>query len=66
MANSTERDYVSSSSLKTYRECPRKYQLRYVERAQQRPMIAGAAGSAVHSATEVIDRKELWCEEVNS
>lgn len=59
---SNKRRYVSHSSLDTYRQCPEKYRLTYVEGEGRKPMMAGVGGSAVHHATEVIDHEELWRE----
>lgn len=39
-----------------------KHRLRYVDKVKERPMMAGAGGSAVHSVIEEIERKELWKE----
>ena len=55
-----KRRYVSHSSLDAYGQCPKKWQLRYVEQVEEKPMLAGVAGNAVHKATEIIDNDELW------
>ena len=59
-AQRSERDFHSHSSLDTYMSCPMKYKLRYIDRVEQIPMMAGVGGSAIHRATEIIDRNELW------
>lgn len=53
---------VSHSRISTFFECPEKWRLKYEHRdlIEEIPMWAGVGGTAFHSATEDIDREELW------
>lgn len=48
--------------MSTLAECGWKFKVKYLhaDLIEQIPMWAGVGGSAFHSATEVIDREELW------
>lgn len=47
---------LSASALKTYADCPRKFQFQYVYRIPQRISPNAVAGSNVHRALEVFHR----------
>jgi putative RecB family exonuclease len=54
------RDYVSWSQLSTFRQCPLRYQFRYLDRVE--PEFVSSAllvGSSLHSAIEHHHRQQL-------
>jgi putative RecB family exonuclease len=54
------RDFVSWSQLSTFRQCPLKYQFRYLDKAEPE-FVASAllVGSSIHSAIELHHRRQL-------
>ncbi len=52
-------DFLSHSQLQTLKDCGEKYRLKYIERAQPQPSAAAIGGTAIHAATDAIDRMIL-------
>ena len=51
--------YVSYSAFTQWLKCQKQYELRRIHHVAELPSWALVGGSALHAATEVIDR-ELW------
>lgn len=48
--------YVSFSSLTSWMKCGKQYELRKIAGVEEQPSWALVGGSAVHAATEELDR----------
>ena len=54
------RDFVSWSQLSTFRQCPLKYQFRYLDKAEPEYVASSLlVGSSIHSAIELHHRRQL-------
>lgn len=51
--------YVSYSSFTGWLKCGKQWELKRIHHVQEKPGWALVGGSALHAATEVIDR-QLW------
>ena len=56
---SYEPKHLSFSTISTYRMCGKKFFLTKVLQLEERPLLAGIGGNAVHEASEAIDRL-IW------
>lgn len=54
-----EPQYLSYSTVNSYRFCPKSFQLGKIKRVEQRPGWAAIGGNAVHRATELLDLAEF-------
>lgn len=51
--------YVSYSQFTGWLKCGEQYRLKRIARVKELPGWAGVGGSALHKATEVLDR-QMW------
>lgn len=52
---SYEPKHLSFSTVNGYRGCGKRFELEKVMHLEQRPMLAGIGGNAIHSVSERID-----------
>lgn len=57
--------HLSFSTLNSYRMCGEQMRLQKIDKAEQRPGLAGIGGNAVHAGTEYLDLADFFGLEVD-